>query len=335
MTLSSLLTASALLALPALSLAEPGEDRVLVVGVTKGKSFDGRLTKSLSDHLQRLGSVQVIRHELSASERLCTDQECLESVARRTGAELLISAVMQQNGPASYYITLGLFDATRRAPFQDSVLCEQCEPEALLAKLSDATDELIKKSVASRTKKPLPKVSAPVELLAPVTSAAVPTPVLPPAPPTSPVRPIPTLVAEDPETLPESLGSRTVEASPLVPFPPPPPPASSGLSRDRKILAGILGGTTVLALGAAIATHVLDGGQAPDSSCILDQNRITDGCVYRNSALYATGYGVAAASAIGLSFTLFWPSGSKKETPSQQLPMPTTSSQNALSTEVR
>lgn len=337
-TLASLFTVSAALMVPAWSDAEPSEDSVLVVGVTKGKSFDARLTKALSDHFERLGSLRVIPNDLSASERLCTDQDCMEAIAHRTGAQLLVSAVMQQNSPASYYITLGLFDATRRAPFPDSVLCEQCGPNDLLSKLSDTADGLIRKSRESRITKPIPRVAPPVETIAPLSSAAAPTPDNTPAAPVSTIRPIPTLVGEIPETTSEPMAVRRVAASPLPPLPPPPfPPTSLGWSRDRKILAGILGATTLLSLSSAIVLHILDGGPAPDSpSCNVNLNLSKDECVFRNTALYATGYGVAVGSAIGLGFALFWPSGSKTEkpTPSLKLSPPSNSSPSALSMEV-
>ena len=320
-SISALVCAIAWLSAPATSFAQSSEDRVLVVGVAKGKSVDLRLTKALSEHLERTGSVAVIPNELTTSERLCTDQDCLEVIARRSDAQIVVSVVLQQNAPGSFYITLGLFDVTRRAPFQDSVLCEHCGQAELLAKLSDATDRLIAKCRESRQEK-LPVESVP--------SVAEPAPA---------TRLIP--------TIPMDAGAASGSDSAAVSGPAilaMPRTRSrivdgSGLSRDRKILLGILGGVTVVALGTAIGLHVKDRSPEPSSSCNLNPAAPMDSCLQDNRTLYVTGYPVAAASAIGLGITLLWPRSGRAESsaaaPTVSLALPVSQPPNALGVEVR
>ena len=335
-SISALVCAIAWLSAPATSFAQSSEDRVLVVGVAKGKSVDLRLTKALSEHLERTGSVAVIPNELTTSERLCTDQDCLEVIARRSDAQIVVSVVLQQNAPGSFYITLGLFDVTRRAPFQDSVLCEHCGQAELLAKLSDATDRLIAKCRESRQEKPTPTA----------------TPALGFSSPTLPTESVPVVAEPAPAarlipTIPMDVGAAGGSDSAAVSGPAIlalPRTRSrivdgSGLSRDRKILLGILGGVTVVALGTAIGLHVKDRSPEPSSSCNLNPAAPMDSCLQDNRTLYVTGYSVAAASAIGLGITLFWPRSGRAESsaaaPTVSLALPVSQPPNALGVEVR
>lgn len=335
-SISALVCAIAWLSAPATSFAQSREDRVLVVGVAKGKSVDLRLTKALSEHLERTGSVAVIPNELTTSERLCTDQDCLEVIARRSDAQIVLSAVLQQNAPGSFYITLGLFDVTRRAPFQDSVLCEHCGPAELLAKLSDATDRLIAKCREGRQEKPTPTATPALGLSSPLLPVESVPSVAEPAPAT---RLIPTIPMDAGAASGSESAAVSGSAIPAVPLTPSRATEVGGLSRDRKILLGILGGVAVVALGTAIGLHVKDRSLEPSSSCKLIPGSSIDACVQDNRTLYVTGYSVAAASAIGLGITLFWPRSGRAESsaaaPTVSLSLPVSQPPNALGVEVR
>ena len=318
-----LCAALGLVAGDSVSYAQPHEVRVLVVGVMKGNRYDARLTRALSDHVGRSGVGVVVSDTLSSSERTCSAQDCLEPLAQRLDAQLLISATVRQNAPGSHYIEIGLFDALRRAPFQGTTQCERCGSTELLAKLSDATDRLIqqsrKESTESTNAKPAePSAGKPDAKSEPAPTSAAPQPEPistkgsdPATPPDKPVarsREIPTISPENSESAPESS---KVQAAATVSkaLPAPYVRASRRYSGDRTALIVLLTGLTTASLGAAIYLHGIDQDQVTGKCGSSDTKMY---CVNSNAALYATGYGIAAASAIGLTFALAWPSDSRR-----------------------
>ena len=62
------------------------DETILLVGVTHGQRSDGRLARALEEHLRRTGETVAPSTALSAPERLCSDGECLEQLARREHA---------------------------------------------------------------------------------------------------------------------------------------------------------------------------------------------------------------------------------------------------------
>lgn len=209
-----------LLASSATVEAQPTDERVLVVGVSKTKGSDGRLAKSLSEHLQHAG-MMLTEGALSASDRACESLDCLEELAKREGAQMALTAKVQENAPNSFFITMALFDAARRAPFQETALCDQCNHEALVGKLSDLADKLVSQCREARQH---PNSGNPTQA---------------PYVPSVPLVPLP---GTDPVQRPQvQQGFK--------------------LSPQRKILAGVLGGAAGAALITSIALAATNGNR--------------------------------------------------------------------------
>lgn len=264
-----------ILLVAATAAAEPTDEHVLIVGVSRGHGSDSRLVKGLGEHLQRSGLL-LTGESLSAADRACESPDCTLALARREDAQLVLTARLQDNPPSTVFITMALFDAVRRAPFQETALCDPCSQDSLLGKLSDVADKLIRQSREARQSP----------------SPAPPSPQVPaiPLPPSDP-GPVSSLaIAAD--------GRSGVTPGPMDRF-----------SRKKKIWAGVLGGLAVVTLATAIALTATDG-QATDRPCALRMP--SHGCVIDNVAGYATTYALTGALAIGVGITLAWPENAKK-----------------------
>ena len=121
--------------------AAPTEETVLLVGVTHGQRSEARLARGLEEHLRLTGETLAPSSRLTPAERLCSDGECLERLARREHAGLAVTVSLRDSGPQSYFVTLALFDAQRRLPVQTESVCDACGPDELATKLSDLSDK--------------------------------------------------------------------------------------------------------------------------------------------------------------------------------------------------
>ncbi len=119
----------------------PTEEIVLLVGVTHGQRSEARLARGLEEHLRLTGETLAASSRLTPAERLCSDGECLERLARREHAGLAVTVSLRDSGPQSYFVTMALFDAQRRLPVQTESLCDTCGPDELATKLSDLSDK--------------------------------------------------------------------------------------------------------------------------------------------------------------------------------------------------
>lgn len=119
----------------------PAEEIVLLVGVTRGQRGEARLARGLEEHLRLTGETLAASSRLTPAERLCSDGECLEQLARREHAGLAVTVSLRDSGPQSYFVTLALFDVQRRLPVQTESVCDACGPDELLTKLSDLSDK--------------------------------------------------------------------------------------------------------------------------------------------------------------------------------------------------
>ena len=264
-----------ILLVAATAAAEPTDEHVLIVGVSRGHGSDSRLVKGLGEHLQRSGLL-LTGESLSTADRACESPDCTLALARREDAQLVLTARLQDNPPSTVFITMALFDAVRRAPFQETALCDPCNQDSLLGKLSDVADKLIRQSREARQSPPPAPLSPQV-----------------PAIPLTPSDPGPVgslAIAAD--------GRSAMTAGPMDRF-----------SRKKKIWAGVLGGLGVVTLATAIALTATDG-QATDRPCALRMP--SHGCVIDNVAGYATTYALTGALAIGVGITLAWPENAKK-----------------------
>ena len=259
--------------------AEPAEERVLVLAVSKGRGSDSRLVKALSEHLQRSG-MTLTGESLSSSDRACESSECIEALATRESAQLILTAQLQENAPNTVFITMALFDAVRKALFQATALCDQCNHDTLIGKLSDVADRLIKQSREARQ-----------------------TPVHSAEPPHVPIVPLVSSGGPD-------IGSKpsVANGNPLQ--------GKQGyfdkLSPKRKIAAGVLGGIGVATLITSVALAATNGQKTTALGCNLNMNVMNDYCELQNTPLFGAGFALTGALAIGIGFTLFWPENTPK-----------------------
>lgn len=137
------LLTGALLALPSLGHAGPGDEATLVLGVSQNGKLDARLSRVLSERLQHNGENVLPNAQLSSADRQCLSAECFDQVAVREGARLLITTTLQENGPNNFFITSVLYDSVKHVPYQTTSTCD-CLSEALAVRVSDMADKLLK-----------------------------------------------------------------------------------------------------------------------------------------------------------------------------------------------
>jgi hypothetical protein len=253
--------------------AESQGEQVLVIGVVRGHAIDPRLTKELSEHFARSSGLQPAALNLSATERLCGDAGCMDGLGSKAGAQIVVSAAIQQSTPAVFFITMALLDRIRSSPFQDKALCDQCSQDALQAKLADLADKLLQQSREAR---------------------------LMPSPAIVPVDHVPTIPVLSPDLATSPTGQ-------IPPAPPISPPKRfvSKLTLQRKIALGVMGGLAGAALITSItlvATHRQPAG--PNASCGPTEPQI---CGYDNRLYYGLGFGATGALTLGIVGALVWP----------------------------
>jgi hypothetical protein len=252
--------------------AQPVDERVLVIGVHSGHGSDARLAQGLSEHLQRSG-LALAQGILSAEERACEGPVCIQELATRQGARLVLNATIQKTPPNTVFITMALFDTARQAPFQETAVCEQCTQEDLIGKLSDVADRLLQTCRQARQ-----------NLLNPAPASTLPTvPLVPDTP---------------------SAGSQ-----PLFPSGSPPSTVESAhmrkLSPRRKAIATVLGGLAAASLIGSIALAATNG-QRTSLGCALFTRDAGDYCELHDTPLFATGFATTGALVVGMGFALFW-----------------------------
>lgn len=265
------------------SAAETMASRVLVIGVVRSHTIDHRLTKGLSEHFARTG-LPPAEGALSASDRTCGESGCMDELGARVGANLVVSANVQQNAPNVFFVTMALLDRLRNAPFQVKAACDQCTQELLAEKLADLADQLV-----------LQSRSAP-QSVSPMTPTQ-------PAVPTVPIVPSPSGDAS--LISPKKNGEMHGEA-PGVGF-------FANWSPRRKSLLGVLGGLTGAFLITSITLTTMDGTKT-NRPCNLINN--SKECLLDTVGFYGAGYAVTGALAVGAVLTLAWPS--KPSSPSPQ-----------------
>jgi hypothetical protein len=249
------------------------DEGVLLVGITRGDRADSKLTKLLSEHLARSGQRQLSRGSLTPADQLCTRQECLEKLAQRESAKLLLTAhipAQPEHGPA--VLTTALYDAEHRVPFVAEAVCEQCSPDKLMRMLSEQSDKVLQRCQAYEPQ--------------PTSGATAATPALTPA--------------LTPATLGPGSGAQLTSTAPA--------PESlrwpHALSPRRKKIIGVLGGLAAASLVTSIALTATDKQYTalpctmtgPEQRCRLD-----------NAGLYAPGYALTGGLLLSAGFLLFWP----------------------------
>lgn len=210
------------LAVPHAALAASDEN-ILLLGVARAGKFDQRLTKDLSDHLARSGETVSQRSSLSSQDRNCTDQECLDRLAEREKAQVVLTTQLQENGSDAYYVVMTLFDAVRHSPLTERNLCDQCTGDTLTLKLSDTADKLLKRYRDRKN-----RVA------------------------TDPTGP-------GPDGPPHGTSLIGPDGRPILPPGKTTPTTGWSLSPKRKVIAGVLGGLAGAALITSIALTATNG----------------------------------------------------------------------------
>lgn len=332
-----LILALALL-LPALPAA--AAETLLLLGVVREGKLDTKVTHSVHDRLVRSGETVAAAPQLSAAERQCLLPECMESLAGREGAQLVLAARVQQSAGFAY-IAASMYDVVHQRPLDVSAVCDKCLPEAVALRVGDLFTRLLRDSrdrlraEATAPRRPVaaagaPSPSAPASP-APAARAAASTGTLvaskgvtwPTARATAPTPPEPTLTrpgavaAEAAEPVATRLTGSTPSASALDAAPTPrertsavalsarPPERPRPLSPRRKLIAGILGGVGIATLITAFALNVTDG-RATTMDCDVGA-AMTKVCVLDNKVAYTLGYAATSALAVSIGMTLFWP----------------------------
>jgi len=279
---------------PSPAAAQRGSETVLLLGVQRGGKVDSKLTHSLYDALAKSGESMVKENALAAGERLCGNEECLSQLASREGAKVVLGVQLQDTSPTSQYVTMLLFDVERRVPSEERTICDKCTPTQLLSALVDLSDRSLRSFRDKRT------------VQGQTQAAGTPAPALPPGTEGA--------ASSQPGTAPPLLPATSLPSSPGAGN----GDAFSRWSPRRKVAAGVLTGLLVAALIPTIALHVTDGQDTSVLSC-GDTARF---CRLQNLPLYATGYAISGALAIGLGITFLWPTA-KPTTASQSVQITT------------
>lgn len=252
---------------------EPPSERTLVAAVRSSRGNQPPLVHAMEEHLLRRG---LPRGEALESSLPCDSAECLEDLVRRLKVGFLFSAQVDESGADTFAITVTLFDVVRRASLQETASCWLCNEAMLGYKLNDVADVLISRCREARQGATVPNQTLNAPIISPVA-------LRPPVP------------AQNPPALGQIR------------------PAERGffakLPRSRRILTGVLGSLAGAALLTSVVLTATDGLDTP-LGCDMRTDVLQDKCVLKNKSLYATGYVLTGALAIGLGFTLFWPTKS-------------------------
>lgn len=214
-----------------LALADQMGEPIVLLGVSRAGRHDAAQTKALLEHLEHAGEAGAKAPALAGTERACQDPVCFEVVARREGAQAVLTALVQENSPTNFYITMVLFDARRRVPEEETAPCEPCTGEQLSTKLGSMSDALLRKYRDARGQQTAIAVQPPnVPGVGPVQTSGAP----------SSIGYVPKVRLGWPERL----------------------------SFGRKLAAGLLGGVAAGALIFAISFNAVDRKlQLPSDSC--------------------------------------------------------------------
>lgn len=261
---------------------------LLVLNVVEASRSHETLRLQVSDFLRRAGARLVESGRLSQAMRSCAESSCLNLIAERHRAELILAARIEHHGARDRIIYMWLYDAQSGRDQSERVVCDAMDLEE---RLREVAGRLFgpylqegEKEPPAPTSQSIPTAAEPAVAAAPeVTPAEAPSPILRPPPP-----PAATARAPEPALL-AALPSR-----PRMPL---------GTPRARAALA--LGLLSIGALTVAIPLHALSG-MATDSTALPGA-----GHVYAYQPLFIPLYATAGALAVSTALTLAWPA--KKE----------------------
>lgn len=315
-----LIGATLLLGLAGTPSAATAAETILVLGVARDGKADLKLSRQIQDRLGHGGETVAPAPRLTASERLCVAQDCLDMLAGREQASVVLTASVQKAGAGSHAMAALLYDAVRRKPFEASSECERCMPETLALRVGELFERLLKEHRGRVAGEPVaqtppagqrpraessePSRPSSTQASAPAETASPARPAVSETPAQQQVLYPPRMQPIEPESeVPRGLVQESDRSRrPLL-----------ALSPRRKILAGVFGGVAGAALITAIALNATNG--QPTSMDCAAAPGAPKYCVTDYRALYGTGYALAGLSLVGLGVTLFWPSGESQSGP--------------------
>ena len=279
--------------------------------------LDAKVSRAVHERLTRAGETAPATSHLVLAERQCALPNCLDPLAQRENAQLVLSGRVQQSAGFSY-IAAFLYDVAHQRSMDVSAVCDKCLPEALAIRVGDLYERLLHdyrdrlRAEAAGPRKPVKPATAPspVQTTPPAataqtasrTDAAAASQTQQTAAPASPPD------AEPAERIPP-IEMATQHSEPLVVTARPRSDHSFALSPRRKLIAGILGGIGIATLVASIALSATDGN-ATSRDCDMG-GAMAKVCVLDNRLAYTLGYAVTSALAVGVGLTVLWPESAK------------------------
>ena len=301
-------------------------ETVLTLGVVRDSRFDAKATHAINERLTRGGEILAPAPRLTPAERQCLLPECLEPLAQREKAQLVLMARVQQSAGFAY-IAASLYDVEHKRPLDVSAVCDKCLPEAVALRVGDLYQRLLRDH-RDRLRAEAGRAPRGEKGAAAAAAKATPEPV-PARPGSVPAAAGGTLVASKSEAWPTVSSDAAAPAaapverdeSPLAVVTKSTPSRTERRFADRlppltprrKLIASILGGLGAATLVTAVALHITDGqmttmdcaaGAASAKVCVLD-----------NKIPYTLGYAATSAFAVSIGMTLLWPERSKSTQP--------------------
>lgn len=328
------------------SLPAAATETLLLLGVVREGKLDNKVTHAVHDRLVRSGETVAAAQQLSAAERQCLLPECMESLARRENAQLVLAARVQQSAGFAY-IAASLYDVVHQRPLDVSAVCDKCLPEAVALRVGDLFTRLLRDSrdrlraEATAPRRPLaatgaPPPPAPARPAAPAAKAPASTGTLvaskgvtwptvrppgstPPEPTfTRPSEPAGSATAADP---PEQAAARptgtpsTASTPDAAPAPGERATAAALSARPPERPRPLSPRRKLIAGilgGVGIATLItafalnVTDGRTTTMDCDAGA-ALTKVCVLDNKVAYTLGYAATSALAVSIGMTLFWP----------------------------
>ena len=301
-----------LLTLPALAA-----ETILSLGVLRDGKLDARVSRAVHERLTRSGETAPATSHLVLAERQCALPNCLDPLAQRENAQLVLSGRVQQSAGFSY-IAAFLYDVAHQRSMDVSAVCDKCLPEALAIRVGDLYERLLHdyrdrlRAEAAGPRKPVKTATA---------TAPSPAQTNPPAANTQTAgrtdagaaSQAQQTAASPPDNEPAErippIQMAPQHSEPLVTTASRRSDHSFALSPRRKLIAGILGGIGIATLVTAIALNATDGN-ATSRDCDMG-GAMAKVCVLDNRLAYTVGYAVTGALAVGVGMTILWPESAK------------------------
>lgn len=269
------------------ALAQRSGEMVLLLGVQRAGKVDPKLTRSLRDALTKAGETLAKDNALVGPERLCNNEACFSQLASREGAASVLSAQIQDT-PSGPFLTMSVYDADRQVTGVERMVCDKCTPPQTLSAIVDLGTRILRDAREKRSTAATETPSSPTSGTSPMSGST----------PTSGTTP-PGEATSLPGTTPPPATAQPLET-------PAQPATGDFFSRwptKRKVAAGVLAGLLVATLIPTIALFATDGQDTTLVGCSGNSGF----CKLQNKPLWAAGFGLSGALAIGIGITFAWP----------------------------